>query len=88
MTKRKQPKPKQSDQDVLKHYTPYDRMPSAAKRSGEAAAVDAGKRPVGTTFVKAIVKVDKTLAGRKSAVISTPAATASRRRERTDVEDD
>ena len=69
----KRNKTKNSDEEILKHYTPYDEkdLPAEIKKAVEEMNPSSGSKP---TYVKPNISVDKTMTGRKSAVIPDPSS--------------
>jgi hypothetical protein len=69
----KRNKPKNTDEEILKHYTPYDEqdIPAEIKKAAEKMMPSSGQKP---TYVKANISVDKTMTGRKNAVIPNPSS--------------
>jgi hypothetical protein len=69
----KRNKAKNSDEEILKHYTPYDEkdLPAEIKKAAGEMNPSSGAKP---TYVKANISVDKTMTGRKSAVIPNPSS--------------
>ena len=69
----KRNKTKSSDEEILKHYTPYDEkdLPAEIKKAAEEMSSSSGTKP---TYVKPNISVDKTMTGRKSAVIPDPSS--------------
>ena len=67
----KRNKTKNTDEEILKHYTPYDEqdIPAEIKKAAEEIMPSSGPKP---TYVKPNISVDKTMTGRKSAVIPNP----------------
>jgi hypothetical protein len=75
----KRNKTKNSDEETLKHYTPYDEkdLPAEIKKAAEAMRASSGAKP---TYIKANISVDKTMTGRKSAVIPDPSSKKTARK--------
>jgi hypothetical protein len=62
----KSKKVKMSDEEVLKHYIPCDEPPVSPARADVSSPEASASKP---EFIKAVLDIDRTMAGRKSAVI-------------------
>ena len=65
----KSKKVKMTDAEVLKHYLPCDEPPISSSTGADANSPEGSiSKP---KFIKAVLEIDRTMAGRKSAVIKT-----------------